>query len=244
MRMKPEHAKRLYELFKMEHLSPRSYLILVRRIERNRVAENDHAHAEYRAVISSARAGLPFTAARVASLEEAWGKYQDSHFQERASLAGWLRSGDDLLIELYGFDGICDLLNVNPVHRDEAKRVADKTSCTISAIAFICALEDSASTTLGRNKTEWNNGPLFHVFHAQFAQILLENPGIMSDAFAPGGHFYGVPTYIELPDGTMVKNPPALTVHNPDGTSKVVRGNLKKSNRVPRNGGSNHVFDS
>ncbi|WP_190419141.1 hypothetical protein [Pseudomonas typographi] len=221
MQMKPKHAERLQEIAALPHLSPRSQLIIARRMARVYVAETEWGSSLLNAALRKAKAGLPFTEKRVAHLKEMREELRDDYGSSMVDLADWLYSVDRDITALYGFDGICDLLEVNPVHRAEVLEYAEDKSRAISAIAFVSGLEESASRQSGRHPADWKDGPLFNLFMRKFQQLMLDETNALPDPFAPGGPFYGVPTYHQHPDGTMVRATPALTVH--DGAdSKVV----------------------
>lgn len=230
MRMKPEHAQRLAELSSRGNNTLLTSLIIARRFARHIRNEEDHDYDQYRTELAAAQAALPFTADRVAELKKSRKAKQESRYQNLLKIADWLRMADSLLVKFYGFDMICDLLCVNPVHRAEAKSLVTEASGTVTAIAFIAGLEDSASTTSGRRKPDWNDGPLFHAFHRQMMQIMLDNPGALPDPFAPGGPFHGAPTYHQQPDGTMARKSASLVVHSPDGSSRVIERKVEKAN--------------
>lgn len=223
MRMKPEHARRLVELSQRGNNTPAVSVVIARRFARHLRDEGEHYREHFKAQIAAAKAALPFTATKLAELERQQEDKREVRKHNLLAIADWLRRNDSVLVGLYGFHGICDLLAVNPVHRDEVKEYVSEASGTITAIAFIGGLEDSASTMSGRNKPDWKDGPLFNAFHRQMMQTMEENPGAMPDPFAPDGPFYGTPTYTRMPDGTMVRNAPTVTVHDAKG-SKVVKG--------------------
>lgn len=224
MQMKPEYARRLVELSRRGNNSPAITIIIARRYARHVIAERDLDREYYQQVLKEAESGLPFTAAKVLEIKTERGKRRSNRHQNMVDIANWLRRNDDLIVTLYGFDGVCDLLGVNPVHRAEAREYADEAAGTITAIAFVSGLEDSASVRSGRKQPDFKDGPLFNAFMAQMEQVMLDHPGAMPDPTAPGGPLYGIPTYTRQPDGTMVMNKPTLTVHSADGTSKVVKG--------------------
>lgn len=221
--MKPEHVRRLTELANRGNVEPLISLIIARRAARHLCAEREHDHAYYAAHIKAARAGLPFTASKVKALEverEARRKGRRKNF---LAIADWLLRADDYLTIVHGLDAILDVLAVNAVHRAEAAEYAVGARGTLSGVAFVAGLEDSASTRSGRNQPDFKNGPLFNAYMRQFEQMMLDNPDAMPDPFAPGGPFYGVPTYTQMPDGSMVRNTPTVTVHDAGG-SRVVKG--------------------
>ena len=71
----------------------------------------------------------------------------------------------------YGFAGLCDVLEVNGVHRTEVIEGAKDVRRGISAIAFICALEDSASVQSGRHPAECKDGPLYQALWETVKQV-------------------------------------------------------------------------
>ncbi|WP_198286579.1 hypothetical protein [Pseudomonas chlororaphis] len=221
MMMKPEHFQRLCELSARGTNTPAITVLLSRRYARHLTAKQEVDREQYRQALKTAERGLPFTAGKVSELKAARQQKSRARRQSMKKIADWLRSWDDLIVELYGFDGVCDLLAVNRVHREEARKYADKATGTITAIAFISGLEDSASVRSGRNQPDFKDGPLFNAFMAQMEQLMLDRPGCLGDPTAPGGPLYGLPTYTRQPDGTMVMNTPAVTVHSAQG-SKVV----------------------
>lgn len=88
------------------------------------------------------------------------------------------------LADALGFDRMCDLLSVNPVHRQQAHKDGDTS---LRGVAFISQLEDS-STAYG---DEWGaGGPLYRACHAAMIQFIKECPEAqLPDPFAPGAPF-------------------------------------------------------
>lgn len=82
----------------------------------------------------------------------------------------WVDRNEELLTEQYGLEGICDVLEVNPVHRAEVIEGAMDRRRSISAIAFISALEDSASVQSGRHPAECKDGPLYQALREKMKQ--------------------------------------------------------------------------
>ncbi|WP_244307115.1 hypothetical protein [Azotobacter salinestris] len=71
------------------------------------------------------------------------------------------------MIEPLGFDGLCDLLNVNPVHRSELRR---RTRVGLVEIVFIEGLEDSAE----HQGDDWKEGPLFNACYHAMIELFRE----------------------------------------------------------------------
>lgn len=223
MRMKPEHARRLFELSNRGNNEPLISLIIARRAARHLCAEREHDHEYFTAEIKAAKAGLPFTASKLSTLEADWESRRASRRKNLLAIADWMLRADDYLTAVHGMDTILDVLAVNPVHRAEAAADAADAKSTLSGIALIAGLEDSASTHSGRNQADYKDGPLFNAFMRQFEQMLIDNPGCLPDPFAPGGPFYGMPTYYQQPDGTMARQSAPLTVHDAQGSRVVKR---------------------
>lgn len=153
MRMKPEHAERLLQLFELTHLSPRSRLILARRIARHTWSERLQSHADFDAKLKNAAKN------ELAHIKHARNQASQLYRNILNDIGTWLCQNEVALIKKYGFEGICDVLEVNRMHRAEV-RTKDKEGI-ISAIAFTLAFEDSAGVLSGRHPTEWKDGPLY-----------------------------------------------------------------------------------
>ncbi|WP_110949530.1 hypothetical protein [Pseudomonas bohemica] len=222
MRMKPEHSRRLFELSNRGNNDPLISLIIARRAARHLCAEADHDREYFDAEIDTATAGLPFTKVKLDELKADQEKRRAGRHKNFLAIADWMLRADDYLTSVYGMETILDVLAVNPVHRAEAAEYACEARSTLSGIAWVAGLEDSANTRSGRKQPDWKNGPLFNAFQKQFMQLLLDKPGALPDPFAPGGPFYGMPTYYQQPDGTMARKSASLTVHGPDGSTRVV----------------------
>lgn len=115
----------------------------------------------------------------------------------------------------------CEILNVN---------VADRADLLpehgLVEIVNIYGLEDSA---FYRNSI-WKSGPLFEAINGEIMRVMFKTPEgrakskqLTDELFAPGGLFYGVPTYYQQPDGAMLRKAPALTVHDADGARVIER---------------------
>jgi hypothetical protein len=141
--MTPEHANRLQEVLKLEALTLRSRLILIRRYIRHLDAER-----------------LADGKRNQISNQKHVRKATKRHQSALADFGGWLARNDGILTDLYGFEGICDLLEVNPVHRLIVIRHAADIEHAITAIALTAGYEESASRQSGRHPADWKDGPL------------------------------------------------------------------------------------
>ena len=91
---------------------------------------------------------------------------------------------------MYGFEGICELLEVNPVHRAEVVQYASDVDRAIFAVAFESGLEESASRQSGRHPADWKDGQLYQAFWEMRAQVCAEAKQI-EDSPQVEGHANG-----------------------------------------------------
>ncbi|GHS83148.1 hypothetical protein PAGU2196_39820 [Pseudomonas sp. PAGU 2196] len=185
--MMPTPTMRLCDIALKPGISASTQLITTRRICRNISRNLDSIHAERRALRRQAgklKAFLPFTRQAIADLEE---RAQTHRSVERAkalvALAGFGQSlllDHDGLAQVLGFERLCDLLNVNTVEREQARR---EGVTSLNDLVFIHALEDSVE----RREQDWNDAPLFNACHAAMADFIRDCPdGVLPDPFAPG----------------------------------------------------------
>jgi hypothetical protein len=196
---------------------------------RNIHAERQLTRAHFAAEVKKAEAGLPFTQRSVTKIKEAQDKARKSIKSRLIDIGIWLYQNDEALTARYGFNGICDLLEVNPVHRAEVIEYAEDMGRAVSAIAFISGYEESASQQSGKRPADSKEGPLFFVFLEMMMKAMIENRAAMPDPFAPGGPFHGIPSYHKQPDGTLARKSASLVVHSPDGSSRVVERKVEKA---------------
>ena len=161
MRMKPEHAERLKALVSVPHLSPRSRLLVLRRLARESHTRWEAVQAFLDGEIKGAKAGFPSAAKALKKIRGLYKQAQDEHQQIACVVGRWLFENDALLTTMYAFEGICELLEVNPVHRAEVVQYASDIDRAIFAIAFESGLEESASRQSGRRPADWKDGPLY-----------------------------------------------------------------------------------
>lgn len=223
MRMKPEHHQRLHELTRLEHLSLRSLLILARRLVRQSLLDRKDVRTLFHEEVKKAEAGLPFTKRRLDTVKDLQRQARDHFRTGILEIGKWLYQVDEELTQKYGFDGVCDLLEVNPVHRPEAMQWMEDKNRAISAVAFISGMEDSAGQRSGRHPADWKEGTFFQVFLEMQMDLIRRRPDLMPDPTAPGGPLYGIPVYHPQPDGTMARQSAPLTVHDASGSHVVKR---------------------
>ena len=134
--------------------TPRARLICIRRICRIYardlawIAEN---RANYRRGSTIAKQGLPFTARKVEMLDQAANldhKADEQKMLEAMDAYALLTMvGEQGTIEAFGFDALCDVLNVNPTRRAEFQGVTTLAELVLAG-AEDCA--DSYRTEPGR----------------------------------------------------------------------------------------------
>jgi len=130
---------------------------------------------------------LPFTANTIAELEQQAADHRSVEWQDlRTVLAGFGRSlvlDTEGLAEGLGFDRLCDLLAINTVERETARRDG---LASLADLVFTYALEESAA----RRGQDGNDGPLFNACQLATAQFIRECPAhLLPDPFAPGAPF-------------------------------------------------------
>ncbi|MCF5056969.1 hypothetical protein GIW54_07290 [Pseudomonas proteolytica] len=189
--MTPSLITRLCNIALKPGVSATTQLITTRRICRAIADQLDVIRSERRALRRQAgklKAFLPFTRQAIAELEERAQEHQEA-IRSRAwsALAGFGQSlmfDREGLAQALGFDQMCDLLSVNPVHRD--RPIADGDT-SLRGVAYLSQLEDSAD----RKSDEWGaGGPLYQACHAAMIRFIRECPeDQLPDPFAPGAPF-------------------------------------------------------
>lgn len=181
---------RLCNIASKPDASATSQIITTRRICRAIDHNLDSIRSERRAMRREAgklKAFLPFTRQAIADLEQRAQEHrEDERSGARNVLAGFGRSllfdREGLAVAL-GFDRLCDLLNVNTVEREQARK---EGASSLEDLVFIHVLEDSAE----RRGQEWSDAPLFNACHGTIANFIKECPEhLLPDPFAPGAPF-------------------------------------------------------
>ncbi len=189
--MNLHHVRNLADLATKPDASARTQLIATRMICRLYAAELDTINTERRALrreASKAKRFLPFTAAAVATLEQQADSYAEGRRESlRAALLGFgrvLMLDTDNLTSTIGFDGLCDLLSINPVHREQARRDGGET---LRGLVFIASAEDSAT----QQGDAWaGGGPLYRACQLATFEFIRSCPKhLLPDPFAPGEVF-------------------------------------------------------
>ncbi|PWY39834.1 hypothetical protein [Pseudomonas sp. RW409] len=180
----------LVDIAKKPGASMSTSLITTRRICRIFGARLDSIRIERRAMrrkASKLRQYLPFTASAITEIEQAAADHRGSEWQDlRTVLSGFGRSlvlDTEGLAEGLGFDRLCDLLAINTVERETARKDG---LASLADLVFAYALEESAT----RRGQDWNDAPLFNACQLAMANFIKECPEhLLPDPFAPGGPF-------------------------------------------------------
>lgn len=165
-------------------------LITTRRICRIFGERADSIRLERRAMRRKAnklRQYLPFTASAMADIEQVAANHRSAEWDDlRKVLAGFGRS---LVLDTEGlaagleFDRLCDLLAINTVERETARK---EGLSTLADLVFAYAFEESAA----RRGQQWNNAPLYNACQLATANFIRECPEhLLPDPFAPGAPF-------------------------------------------------------
>lgn len=171
--------------------SKHDWLTISRRVLRNicqqRRAIQDERHA-LRRKARKLKQFLPFTAQAVADLEQQAndhsGEVLESLRKVLAAYGQTIMRDSEGIADALGFDGLCDHLSINPVHREEARRDG---GATLKGLAFVARMEDS-NTDQGK---EWGaGGPLFEACMVAMGEFIRTCPEhLLPDPFAPGEVF-------------------------------------------------------
>lgn len=189
--MTPSLITRLCNIALKPGVSAATQLITTRRICRAIADQLDVIRSERRALRRQAgklKAFLPFTRQAIAELEQRAQEHQEAtRCGAWSALAGFGQSlmfDREGLAQALGFDRMCDLLAVNPVHRQQASADGDTS---LRGVAYLSRLEDSSDC----KSDEWGaGGPLYRACHASMIQFIKECPEhLLPDPFAPGAPF-------------------------------------------------------
>lgn len=217
MRMKPEHFDRLVELSCREGLPLRTYLIMMRRALRHVIAEDDRERLDASKGMRAFKRNLPWSQSAMDKYAEACRALQQHNHELIVMYGRYLRDSHLELEAEIGWDGLCDVLCVNPAHRAEAAE-ADKG---LFGITWIGGQFEDSATHYGSEDT--GKGPITRAISAAMTTWMINNMDKLPDPFAPGGPFYGVPTYHPQPDGSMARQSAPLVVHDTQGSRIVTR---------------------
>lgn len=189
--MTPSTVKALANIGLKPTTTTRDMLTITRRVVRRCCDVRDKIRAERRAMRRQAtelRRFEPFTKLAADTMEQ---QARDHRAEEMESIRIVLLQYGRLLVHdregyaaALGFEALADLLNINAVDREQARREGWRT---LSELIAINDLENSAE----RRTDEWGAGsPLFQACHLAMVEFIRECPEhLLPDPFAPGAPF-------------------------------------------------------
>lgn len=176
-----------------KNLSHRDMFILMRRVIRNSLRHRAQIRDErriFRREAAKLKPYLPFVQRQMDMLIEKSKRHRDDDLKViKQGLVGFgynLIRDSEGAYESIGFSGMCDLLNINPVHREEASQDAK----TLADLIYVARLEDSVSP---KSEAWGEGGPLFEAcFLAMIEWIKTAPEEDLPDLFGAGSPFAGV----------------------------------------------------
>ncbi|KPB72915.1 hypothetical protein ACKUFS_16455 [Pseudomonas cannabina] len=184
-------AQKIAGIAHKPNLPPRAMFILIQRCIRISLRHRDQIREErrvFRREAGKLKGYLPFTQRQMDSLLEKSRAHR--HDELKAIKQGLVGFGYNLMKDVdgwfkeIGFDGICDLLSINPVHRIDARLSSEQS---LAGLIYVERLEGSASP----KSEEWGSGgPLFEAcFEAMMNWIRTAPEDDLPDLFGPGSPF-------------------------------------------------------
>ncbi|MCS3471240.1 hypothetical protein M2401_005002 [Pseudomonas sp. JUb42] len=172
--MIPKLVNDLWAIASKPGVTPGTLLIVTRRTCRIWVAMQDQIYSERREYMRCAktlRKRLPYSRLDVELLEMCADNHRSAELEmSRKNLArfGYCMEGDGTKVAgALGFDRLCDILNVNPVHRAKLRRAKHKT---LRGLVFEARIEDSADV----KNQQRSGGPLCEAFYSAYCDGILQ----------------------------------------------------------------------
>ncbi|MBI6944369.1 hypothetical protein JET76_23890 [Pseudomonas putida] len=196
-------AEKLAKIARKPDHSPRAMLILTQRMVRISLAKLAEIRAErrvFRREAAKLRA-YPFSQQQMDRLEVMSRIHRENDYQEiKRGLIGMgyhLVKDTDNSYDAIGFDALCDLLSINPVHRPSIQR--DERG--LAGLIYVARLENSVSP----QSDEWGRGgPLFEACFLTIIDWIKTAPeGDLPDLFGPGSPFAGAQIVPAKPGETL-----------------------------------------
>lgn len=184
-------AEKIARIAHKPNIPPRAMFILMQRCIRISLRHRDLIRAERRVFRREARkldAYLPFTKKQIDMLLLKSRTHREEELQRlRQGLVGFgyhLIKDTDRAFETIGFDGVCDLLSINQVHRHAAQFSEDQS---LAGLIYVARLENSASPS----PEAWGaGGPLFEACLATMMDWIKTAPeNDLPDLFGSGSPF-------------------------------------------------------
>ncbi|MFA0917304.1 hypothetical protein ACDH53_03245 [Pseudomonas tremae] len=186
-----EIAQKIAGIARNADLPPRAMFILIQRCIRISLRHRDQIREErrvFRREAGKLKAYLPFAQRQMDILMEKSRSHRHDELKViKQGLVGFgynLMKDVDGWFKTIGFDGVCDLLSVNPVHRVDARLSSERS---LAGLIYVERLEYSASPS----SEEWGRGgPLFEAcFEAMMNWIRTAPEDDLPDLFGPSSPF-------------------------------------------------------
>lgn len=173
-------------------LSQRDMMILMRRAIRNSLRHRAQIHDErriFRREAGKLKPYLPFAQGQMDMLMQKSKSHRDEELKViKQGLVGFgynLIKDTEGAFEAIGFVGLCDLLSINPVHREEAS----KEEQSLAGLIYVARLENSVSP---KSEAWGEGGPLFEAcFLAMVDWTKTAPEGDLPDLFGADSPFAG-----------------------------------------------------
>lgn len=187
-------AEKIAGIARKPNLPPRALFILIQRCIRISLRHRALIWEErrvFRREAAKLKAYLPFAQHQMDKLLEKAKTHRAAEMhsikQGLVSFGFSLMKDPDRAFETIGFNGICDLLSINPVHRHEALTCEEQS---LAGLIYVGRLENSA----GPKSEAWGEGgPLFEAcFMAMMEWIQTAPEEDLPDLFGPHSPFANV----------------------------------------------------
>lgn len=189
--MNASYIRALADIAGRPGVTRRDTLTIVRRLTRHVCEYRDeirHTRRAFRRQAAIERQHLPFTRHKVEELERLAREYRADALEVARSIL--LAHGQLLVLdktgdaEALGFDALADLLNINRIDREKARREGWRT---LAELVAVHDLENSSE----RRGDEWGAGsPLYQACQVALIEFIRTAPAdALPDPFAPGEIF-------------------------------------------------------
>lgn len=195
LKMTVATAQKLADIASKPDATDRTKFIAVQHAVRNLVRHRREIWAErtvFRREAEKLKAYLPFTAKQIDNLKEKAATHRGIELEHNRNvlvgIGGMLLSDREGSYDRMGFDTVCDLLSINPVHRTEAARLQGERS--LAGLIYVARMENSVNP----ETDSWGDGgPLFEACFAATVEWFRTAPKEdIPDLFGPGSPFEGV----------------------------------------------------
>jgi hypothetical protein len=187
-------AKKLVDIASKPGATDRVQFIAVQHVTRNLLRHRRDIWAErnvFRREAEKLKCYLPSVQRQVDELFEKSRTHRglelDGNSQVLMGIGSMLLQDREGIYEKLGFEAMCDLLSINPVHRAEARRRQGDRS--LAGLIYVSRMENSVTSGLDR----WGGGgPLFEACFAAVVEWLRTAPKeYLPDLFGPESPFAG-----------------------------------------------------